>query len=491
MKQKLTLLLLILLINLSLKAQNTGAHQHEPPPASNFPFTRGMYIDCSNDIISDIKNGNPLGLFADLKMYIRDNYIGYIALYGLDHSAVIGNPQLEPSLRYFLSNLRQNFPDIKIGAIGSSDGFFTGSAYLRVNDYFNRVCFPSNSVLRLSQVDSLVNRSSTPAELKRKELCRFFLRAASMSRSRHDRHSNRCEAAFDALYLDYPYWENAGTLPLADIQSEFEAYKSILKVMQLLKCSFSCITSVEAEFQPTDAYRLSGWTATDQITEADPLIDKMMIPAYSNSLNPGSGFDVACRNLHLLSDRFTKDGSAFYIGLSARSNSYNYCNSSDIPDDHLGAYLDGTNPVSGNLYSVENFFIDKLNNPLYFCSGCSCYSYNDNQYSTTSPASNRCSGSMWYSYGMMRTHNITKIRSSDEIVLSEMNSILHIELSSETTIVSARIIDCSGKIVRELKNNDSISLDIETAELAPGMYFLDVTDSENRKFNRIMPVLYR
>ncbi|MBL0104850.1 MAG: T9SS type A sorting domain-containing protein [Bacteroidetes bacterium] len=261
--------------------------------------------------------------------------------------------------------------------------------------------------------------------------------------------------------------------------------------MQMLKCNFSCITSVESTFQPTDYYRLLGWTATDQITSADPLIDRMMIPAYSS--DPSNGFDISCRNAHLLSDRFTKNGTTFYIGLSAQSANYSYCNSSDIPQNHLGEYLDGSATTSGNMYSVEKNYVDKLNNPSYFCADCSCYSYNDNQYSTTNLPANRCTGSLWYTYTMLRDHSISRqIRNLNPMtIVPDAIGRINVRIKEDELLSSILLYDVSGRIIRKAENINQASFDLITEELSPGIYFLQAITTQNRKFNRSLPVPYR
>ena len=61
---------LILLIIASSNFAQT-ALQHQAPPTNNFPYTRGMFVDCTDDIIRDIKNGNSYSLDV-FKTYIRE-----------------------------------------------------------------------------------------------------------------------------------------------------------------------------------------------------------------------------------------------------------------------------------------------------------------------------------------------------------------------------------------------------------------------------------
>lgn len=487
---KKTLTLYFTLLAALSYGQNTGAHQPEAPPQNIGPFVRAMFVDCSNEIILDLVNHNALGKYDQLKDFIRTNFIGTIILQGLEQG-VFGNSQQEAQLRYMLADLHTNFPDIKIGAYAGTPSAFSTS-FVRVSDYIQRSCFPNIFASSARSADSLINASTSFQARKQKELMRFFLNAVSLSRCRSERASDKCRSAFDILYLDYPYWQTAGSISLADEKAEFEVFKNTLRLMQSLKCNYSCISSVEATFNPTDYYRLQGWTSTDQITEADPLIDKMMIPAYSSYLSPSTGYDNSCRLLHLLSDQFSTNGSRFYIGLSAKSLSYNYCNTAMIPEEHLGEYLDGTASINGNMYSIEKFYTDKLSDPNYFCGSCSCYAFNDNQYSSLNQTANRCIGSLWTSYTLMNDHAITrslKETGTNQFSVSFNSHQLKVKAEIETE-GKVTVYDMSGKECYSANVHIGIENEYTLPEIKAGLYIVEIkTLKEN--FHRLTPVLYR
>lgn len=487
---------IIILMTMAVTARSQSAQQHQPPPSNNFPFTRGMFVDCTDQIILDMKNGNPTGAFDELRTYIKENYIGYIALYDLDQNKVIGNALLENHLKEMIILLKAEFPQLQIGFIGKKSGYSVRTKSLKVSDYLSSSCITSASPYTMNQLDSLINRVGNYEDLQRSETIKFFLRSIDFSKSIKSDKPEICNAPINVFYLEDPYWLNASTGNLTLTKAKFDSYKSILRFLQLLKCPCRDI-SIEAEFEPTDYFRLSGWTVTDQIEQADPLIDKMMIPFYTSPYNSTGAFDINCKLLHLLSDPFSKNGTNFYIGLSARSNSFYYCNSSTTPLEHLGRYLMGILPLaSGNLYSVEKSFLDKLNNPTYMCAGCSCYEFPENQYSSNNPTANMCVGSMWYTFSMLKDHSLFRVKNNDQDIVQENeiqikmdNSQIELSLLNNE-MLTFTLFDIQGRKIRDSFNNSPIHT-IEISGLNDGTYFLNAISVGGRHFNRIIPVLYR
>ncbi len=483
-------LLLAVFTALQINAQT--AQQHQAPPTNNFPYTRAMFVDCTDDIVADIRNGNPLASLDELKTYIRENFIGMISLYDLDHGKVIGNPALEPSFRIFLRELRHDFPQLKIGIVGRKYDYTLASGSMRASDYFSRNCRSNGNLYTQHQLDSLINSVQNYSDLQRSETIKFFLRAIKFSKQFGPNSCNPCRSAFDVFYLEDPYWKDASSNSMAVVKSRFETFKLTLNVLQLLKCACPNI-SIETEFDPTDFFRLSGWTATDQIEQADPLIDRMMIPFYTSPYNANGAYDINCRLLHLLSDQFSRDGTTFYCGFSAQSNSFNFCNSPNIPLEHLGRYLAGTiGMASGNMYSVEQAFLDKLNDPLYMCAGCSCFEYSENQYSTSNPTANKCSGSVWYPYSMLKNNGLfrkSSLENSNELITNLNASEMNLKLQSNT-ISSFQLFDTQGRVVKKESVN-AINHTIDLSGLSAGIYILSVKTLEGKQFSRSIPLLNR
>ena len=130
MKKKFyTFIFSLIFLTGSISNAQTLSHQSAPPPVNpGYPFLRGMYVDCADDIVIDIANQNPLGLEQDLLDYISHNYIGYIILCGLENSPVFGNAFLETALRTLISDARGISQSIQIGIGGSESVGSTSGA---------------------------------------------------------------------------------------------------------------------------------------------------------------------------------------------------------------------------------------------------------------------------------------------------------------------------------------------------------------------------
>jgi hypothetical protein len=492
--KKTYILLLLLLMTLSISAQI--AQQHQPPPTNNYPYTRGMFVDCTNEIITDMRNGNPLAAFDELKTYIRENFIEYIALYDLDRNLIIGKPVLEQYLKQMIIALKIEFPQLRIGVVGKKADHTIRTRKLKASDYFTPACLV-NSPYTLSQLDSMINYVGNAEDMQRSETIKFFLRSIDFTKTFVPDGLSNCKSPVKVFYFEDRYWKDASSGTMNQVKSKFESYKSILRLLQMLKCHCNDI-SIESEFEPTNYFRLQGWTITDQIEQADPLIDKMMIPFYTSPFNANGAYDINCKLLHLLSDQFSKNGTTFYTGFSAQSNSFTFCNSSTTPMEHLGRYLMGIIPMaSGNMYSVEKGFLDKLNDPAYMCAGCSCYGYLENQYSPSNPTANMCVGSMWYPYSMLKNNGL--FRKGAKEVATTANSIdlqiksgaSHFDLTlTNGELFTIVLYDVQGrKIAEERTNAPSHTFDI--AVLKSGTYFLNAISISGKHFNRVVPVLHR
>ncbi len=469
MKNKYSYLLLTFLLNWNILsvAQLTKPHQSQSPPHNpGYPFTRGMFVDCADKIINEISTGNTNSLQLELNNYIRNNYISYIILCGLEHANIFGNPSMETALALFMNRTRTAFPGIQIGISGSDSGSFQITAPLILPKLFAVNSFPIGSLNNFNDLNHALNDAGIKYNnLKKSELCKFFFRAAQFGNlSVEYKYSINCKVAFDAFYLEYRYWNS--TTSLLTIQNEFSNYKTILSVMNLLKYNYRCIKNIDAEFLPTEIFNLQAWTAIDQITEADPLTDRLMIPVYSK--NAVGVFDQVCKVLHFLSDRFSKPNSKIFIKLSAESSFFSYCNSTNTPHDYLGNYLNGTMFPSGNMYSVEKMFVDKFNNTNYLCSLCSCKPYNGNHYTVLNPNGNSLSGVMWTPFSMLKNHNLFRdIQATNDEVI-------------ENLPVLIQLSDLNGKIIGNYKTLKE-SYDVQNNNsLTDGIYFMKIVYKDGK-----------
>jgi hypothetical protein len=439
-------------------------HTFQPPPVNpGGNFTRSLIVDCFDEIITDITNGNPSGLEHELFNYIQKNYIGYIILSGLEHLNIFGNSIKEKSLREFLIHARDSIPGLKIG-LGATDAVHYTITPL-LNATTGSGCFSSGLIPNLTGFNYALNNTGINFEnLNRSEMCKFFFKAAQFCRNLYNKNPGKFKFPFDSFFLEYRYWNY--TTSLASMQNEFMNFKMLLSVMNILKCNFNCIRYVEAEFLPSEIFNQQAWTAIDQITEADPLMDKMMIPAYSNNA-PGL-FDQICKTMHFLTDRFSKQRSTFYIGMNAEDNSFSFCDTSLIPHNYLGDYLNGTISPNGNLYSVENMFLQKFNNPVYMCSSCSCLPFNGNHYSIANVYGNELAGSMWTPYSMMKANHLYRSKK-----VNEMES---------TNEIPARciLLDLNGKMIQSFSSMDLFSIKRNELILPAGIYFLKILYEDGR-----------
>lgn len=374
------------LIMWSARAQTVLPHQPEHPPVNpHGTFMRSMVTDCTDDIVSDMINGNALGLKQDLFDYIATNYIEYVAMDGL--SQTLGNSTAELFLRQLLYDLHSTFPGIQLGAIGSSAADFQSTLF-KVNVDFKPAC---------DQGAQSSNIYLDPKQTRLAEVNQHLLLAASLPDRQKAAAEKKCMEGFDVLVLDDRFWQHY--TDMSDAQNLFRDYLSTLEFMKKLKCSYGCIKFIDAIFLPITEYGSLGWTATDQITAVDPLAERIILPAFTN--NAGRVYETVCWYFHLFTDRFTKDRSRIFIGCSAESLRFTLCIGT-TGNDHLGDFLDQT----GNMYSVEKIMVDQLNDPTYTCSYCSCNTNATNQYSITNRKGNELMGSMWFYYSIVKTNRL-------------------------------------------------------------------------------------
>ena len=450
---------ILLLLKLDLLGQQTLSHQNQSPPVNpGYLFTRGLNVDCADKILFDISNGNNLTFFQ-LNEYIRKNYIGYIVLSGLEHSNIFGNPVMEAVLKSFIYKVRITFPGIQIGISGSDSGYFQATGPISIPTQFAANCYPKGTINNYNNFNQALNDAGPfLINLKKSELCKFFYRAVQFGNyAEVSRSTPVCKTTFDAFYLEYRYWNR--TVSLAAIQNEFSNYKTILSVLQILKCSNGCIRFIDTEFLPTEIFNRQGWTAIDQITEADPLADRLIIPSFTN--NASGTFDQVCKTLHFLSDRFSKPNSKIFIELNAESSAFNYCSSSQIPNNYLGNYLNGTVTPSGNMYSVEKMFLNKFNAIDYMCSSCSCRPFNDNHYNYSNAYGNSLVGVLWTPYTMLNDHNLFREQEKPLVEIVESKPILF------------QLIDINGRI-KNYKTLEEIYGSTTNNSIAEGMYFIKI-----------------
>lgn len=488
---KKLLILPLYLCTLIAFAQNTAPHTHEGPPArwqtSYGDFLRGMYVDCADEIITDIINGNQNNLAADLITFIGDNKIGYIDLYSIDNSSMLGDPAVVPVIRNFIYQLRSNFPTLQIGVIGSSSSFFTQTDALKASDYFGLVCYPGSSFKSVQEIDDFLNPfNPSDRELKRSEMAKFFVRTAALEGEQEGYHvdgfSDKCVSTFDVLYLEWEYWRNDWYPQDQDKANAFDDMLLILDVMNNFQCTYTCNKYIDAEFNPLD---LPGYyTVYDQVRKADFAIDRPTIPSYIQPDKWDQAFDWKCQVYHDFAEYNTKNHSRLFVQLSAESSSWNTCHSQSITQGYLGDYLNGTTADQGNMYTVEKAFVDRLDDPNFQCGNCTCNTFNDNHYTAGwHPHENIFMGSIWFTYSHMKAHNLFKEASKDGLEGSEHDDYivnygsdyLTFNLKNQSAITKIDVYDALGKLCFSTASNS-----ISKSNLPAGMVLLTIQTADSR-----------
>ncbi len=465
MKKNLPFLIAALSIAFTAGSQ-TLPHQPAPPPiVAGNSLLRSLTVDCADLIVNDIANGHVSGLESDLINYISADYIGYVILRDLENAGIFGDAVKESALSHLLGDIRGINPDIQIGVCGSTTALFQSNAFLNNASSFDKRCYVSNLIIDPDHLNSVINAPNlSGSDKKRTAIITFFLSVTRFMESELLSNRKNCSSRFDAFYIDYPYWNT--TSSMANMQHDFENFKDILKVLQFIKCNSTCIRFIDAEFLPTDLFKLQGWTSIDQITEADPLIDRVVFPAYTN--NASGAFNLRCKLMHYISDQFSKPGTKLFVKLNAESSSFANCNSTAAPNNYLGDYLNGTTFPSGNMYSVEKNFVSAFENPNYVCPACNCSTYTDNHYTSLNVQGNVLVGMIWTPYSMLQSNQLYRKKINPIPEISENNPV--------------EIRDVTGKTFGIFKN---VKESEEAIKQYPGgMYFI-VGNGNLRKWVKV------
>jgi hypothetical protein len=427
-----------------------------PPVNPSYPFIRSLSVDCSDQILSDMTHGSQTGMENDLLDFISDNYIKYVILRDLENANVFGDPVNEATLHQLIGDIRSIDPAIQVGLCASASAIFKSDFIIKPDD-LKGPCF--GEVLK-----PILNQGSfsdLPTEEKQKVAISSLYIKVSLFENDADSPDKRkkCHTNFDALYLDYPYWNT--TSSMTDMQNQFQHFKDILKIMRSVKCHSSCIRFIDAEFLPSDQFMLQGWTAIDQITDADTLIDRVVIPSYTS--DPYGVFNRDCKLMHFLSDRFSKTGTKILMKMSAESPGFSYCNSNLQPNDYLGDYLNGSVTPNGNMFSVEDKIIAQYNDINNVCPACHCSTYVENHYNTNNIWGNNLNGSIWGPYTMMNGNHLFR-KTNHEIVL-------------ENDFIPVKVVDALGREYGIYRDQKIAIEKIEQFE--KGIYYLISGDKKS------------
>ena len=491
--------------NFSFGQQIRTSFIPNPPPSQanyngwSYGFKRGLYVDCANDLIQDMKNGN-FASEVNLQNYVNTNFIDQIVLFGLDNNIVVGNPSLEPILRTFLTDMRAMFPGINIGAAASATGFLNNTDPFFLSATIHAFCEDGPQGKSVSEIENLMNAPQNARQRQEAEMLKSVCRLAAFSGDNKDPQYNgweipeTCFPAFDFLFIEVEYWSNDyPTVP--DKNAAYNNLKDCLYLGQKLKCKFNCIRNIDAEFNPRDIAAYSGPLGNylalprkTQIKECDFLIDQVMLVNYVTPSVAALSFNYKCDVLKEFADHGTKKHSQIIIAYSAEDPSYIDCHGQNM-QYYLGQYLDGTDPANtGNMYSVEQDFVNLLEVQSYRCPLCNCTTFSENHFTNTSLDANEIAGSIWFVSSIMMSHNLSRQSnttiSSKEIAVScypnPSGEFSTISLSN-SIINSIEIVDLSGKQVY-FKQIGKSETTINNSSLINGVYQIHLSDNEGNLY---------
>lgn len=486
--------------NFSFGQQIRTSFIPNPPPSQanyhgwDYGFKRGLYVDCANDIIQDMKNGN-FASEVNLQNYVNTNFIDQIVLFGLDNNIVVGNPSLEPTLRTFLTDMRAMFPGINIGAAASATGFLNSTDPFLLSATIHAFCEDGPQGKSVREIENLMNAPQNARQRQEAEMLKSVCRLAAFSGDNKDPQYNgweipeTCFPAFDFLFIEVEYWSTTQYTTIAFQNAAYNNLKDCLYLGQKLKCKFNCLRNIDAEFNPRDIAGDANYTPlprTTQIKECDYLMDQVMLVDYVRPSAAAISFDYKCDVLKEFADHGTKKHSQIIIAYSAEKVGFINCHGQTLTTDFLGGYLDGTDPIyTGNMYSVEQDFVTLLEKQNYVCPNCACTTFLDNHFTNTSLDANEIAGSIWFASSFMMSHNLSR-HSNTTISSKEITVTCYPNPSGEFSTISLsngsieyiEIIDINGKQIF-YQNSNNTELTIDNSKLQNGIYEICLHDSNN------------
>lgn len=494
--------LLTFFLSSQLLAQSRACFTPTAPPTQasyngwSYGFKRGLYVDCVNDLIQDMKNGNFSSEQA-LQNYVSANFIDQLVLFGLDNSVVVGNPNLEPTLKLFLSDMRAMFPGIQLGAAASSKNFLNDTDPFLLSSVVHEFCEDGPQGKTVIEIEDLMNHPHSARERQEAEMLKSVGRLSAFSGDNKGVQSTEwevpetCLQGFDFLFIEVEYWTGA---TVVDKNLAYNNLKDCLYLGQKLKCKFNCLRNIDAEFNPRDiaAYNgpqgnYSALSRTTQIKQCDALMDQVMLVNYVTPDHAAISFDYKCDVLKEFADITTKKHSQIIIANSAEKAGFVDCHGTTLGISYLGGYLDGTDPFfTGNMYSVEQDFVTLMENPAYVCPNCACQTFVDNHFANTNQYANEIVGSVWFASSFMMDQNLSRLANRPigtqpvSISFSTFPSSFISEIKSENgNIEQIAVFDLTGKEVLFQKCN-SFEVTIDKSSFRNGIYQLNVVDSNHQ-----------
>lgn len=294
-KKEVVFLLLMPLALLQAQVYNPAPHvqKHKLP--------RGAYVACLDDITSDMASGSNKK-YQELVATVDRHQLQFLAFYGLHH-IVDDNPQdnqEEAQLRIILSDLRNRFPKLEIGAVGGGLQD-PGSGKIRAQQFeqlqtgsfifdpgSDEAC-PQDfySTYNLATLNKMMNPvQASPSGKYRAEVLKFFARIAmtygfsAPNLKGHDelKRGKQLQASqdyFDHLVLEDEWWWRSGS-----IRANLNDHENLLRSMRsILQLSNACEAKV-ISYESIQKDSIGLCPLEDQAREIAELADRVLVTHY-------------------------------------------------------------------------------------------------------------------------------------------------------------------------------------------------------------------
>ena len=103
-----------------------------------------------------------------------------------------------------------------------------------------------------------------------------------------------------------------------------------------------------------------------------------------------------------------------------------------------------------------------------------------------------CSGSMWYTYSMLKNNGLFRTGNSideNELVTNPDGQYINLNLISNQQF-RYELFDVQGRAIKSEKKN-AIDQILDISDLSNGIYILSVLSADGKQFSRRIPVLHR
>ena len=499
----------------------------DPPPSGT---ERGMYVDCANDIIYELRAGNTTKR-DELYAFMLDRHITYVALFSLDTGSpsIIEDPALQDVLSDFIDFLKTNIPGLEVGMVISSNS--DNDPYkIELYDYgrpnFRCVPYGGNEHERITNIFN----PSPDSDEDTKKLA-LMARAALHVKCYNDGAGEESinirfnQAHFpgphsgkiDWISVEREYWHISDADPVSGTQSFPKAYQNYIDLLWACKivcCQTNYQLKLETELSiidypkciPVDPF----WPNADvlgfpsgqaQADEIDLLVDRILMVDYFRFVQ--TIFDRQCHNFYFMGNsttnpyRRSRIWPLFSVEFPEIGQVRCNGNATGCSEAFLGYFLlppaqppltlvcDPLISVSssgGDFQDVEKSWLDQMSIATS-CFRCSGTSYNTNF--TTNIADNTYDGFMWFVYSIMNDMSYHKLGRTERIAQKSYfvypnpgNGIYKIKASDDNIINAIHISDAFGNIIELIRPvGANQEYEINLSNHSSGIYFVQVQNT--------------